>query len=63
MNTAEQLRELAARLLALAMNAKDQDLLERLCVRAGECLDQAGLLEAGQAADFEKKIRPLSGNP
>jgi hypothetical protein len=49
-----QLRELAARMLAVA---KDQQLLERLCVRASEYLDQAGVLEAAQppATDTEKK--------
>jgi hypothetical protein len=41
MPDAAQLRELAARMLALAMDAKDQQLLERLCVRASDYLDQA----------------------
>jgi hypothetical protein len=59
--TAEQLRELAARLLALAMEAQDKDLLERLCVRAGEYLDQAGLLEPDKLPSLRKG--PLSGNP
>jgi hypothetical protein len=46
-----QLRELAARMLALAMQAKDQDLLEWLCIRAGDYLDQAtGLPPTPQAA-------------
>ena len=40
-----QLRELAARMLALAMQAKDQDLLEWLCIRACDYLDQATGLE------------------
>jgi hypothetical protein len=44
-------------MLALALVAKDQHLLERLCVRAGEYLDQAMTLEsaAPPAADAEKK--------
>jgi hypothetical protein len=54
---AAQLREMAARMLALAMQAKDDQLLEQLCVRAGEYLDQAGLLEAAKppAIKAEKK--------
>jgi hypothetical protein len=54
---AAQLREMAARTLALAMQAKDERLLEQLCVRAGDYLDQAGLLEAAKplAIDAEKK--------
>ena len=46
MPTATELRELAARMLALAMNANDQQMLESLCTRAGEYLDQAAALEA-----------------
>jgi hypothetical protein len=57
MPDAAQLRELAARMLALATDAADQQLLEWLCIRAGEYLDQAGVLEAAQppATDAEKK--------
>ena len=40
MPDAAQLSELAARMLAFAMQAKDQDLLEWLCIRAGDYLDQ-----------------------
>jgi hypothetical protein len=35
-------------MLALALDAKDQQLLERLCVRASDYLDQAIALEAAQ---------------
>ena len=54
---AAQLRELAAHVLALAITVKDPQLVERLCVRAVEYLDQAGALEAAQAsaADAEQK--------
>lgn len=57
MSDTAQLRDLAARLLALAMDTQDQHLLERLCVRAGEYLDQAIALEAtvSPAANAEKK--------
>ena len=48
MPDAAQLRELAARMLALALDAKDQQLLERLCVGASDYLDQAIALEAAQ---------------
>jgi hypothetical protein len=57
MPDAIRLRELATCMLALALVAKDQHLLERLCVRAGEYLDQAMALEsaAPPATDAEKK--------
>jgi hypothetical protein len=57
MPTVVQLRDLATRMLALAMQVKDQQLLEQLCARAGEYLDQAGQLETAQqpATDTEKK--------
>lgn len=57
MSDAAHLREMAAHMLALAMGTEDQHLLERLCVRAGEYLDQAGLLDAAQcpAIDADKK--------
>jgi hypothetical protein len=44
-------------MLALAMQVKDPQLLEQLCVRAGEYLDQAGQLETAQqpATDPEQK--------
>jgi hypothetical protein len=44
-------------MLALAMEANDRQLLEWLCVRACEYLDQAGLLDSAQQplADAEKK--------
>jgi DNA-binding winged helix-turn-helix (wHTH) protein len=45
---AAQLRELAVRMLAVAMNAKDQQLLDWLCKHAGEYLDKADLLEVAQ---------------
>jgi hypothetical protein len=41
MPDAAQLREWAARILALATDAEDRQLLECLCIRAGEYLDQA----------------------
>jgi hypothetical protein len=41
MSSAAYLREVAARMLAAAMNAKDQNLSERLTIRAGEYLDWA----------------------
>ena len=52
-----QLRQLAARMFAAAMTAKDQHLLEWLCIRAGEYLDQASALETAQSpiADAQKK--------
>jgi hypothetical protein len=57
MPDAVQLREMAARMLALAMEANDRQLLEWLCVRACEYLDQAGLLDSAQQplTDAEKK--------
>jgi hypothetical protein len=57
MPDAAHLREMAAHMLALAMGTEDEQLLERLCVRAGEYLDQAGLLEAAQrpATNADKK--------
>ena len=57
MPTVVQLRDLATRMLALAMQVKDPQLLEQLCVRAGEYLDQAGQLETAQqpATDTEQK--------
>jgi hypothetical protein len=61
MPDAAQLRELAARMLALALDAKDQQLLERLCVRASDYLEQARMLEATQPpatdADFDAFIK------
>ena len=48
MPDAAHLREMAAHMLALAMGTEDEQLLERLCVRAGEYLDQAGLIDAAQ---------------
>jgi hypothetical protein len=44
--SAAELRDLAARMLALAMGAKDQRLLEWLVIRASEYLDQAMAIEA-----------------
>jgi hypothetical protein len=57
MPDAAQLRDLAARMLALAVDAKNQQLREWLCIRAGDYLDQARVLEAAQlsAAGVEKK--------
>jgi hypothetical protein len=57
MPDAAPLRDLAARMLALAMNADGQQWLERFCVRASEYFDQAEVLEAAQqhATDAEKK--------
>jgi hypothetical protein len=54
---AAHLRDLAARMLALAVGAKDQPLREWLCIRAGDYLDQARVLEAAKppAAGVEKK--------
>jgi hypothetical protein len=40
--------EWAARTFALAIDAKDQRLIARLCAEACEYVDQAGLLEAAQ---------------
>ena len=53
MPNAEELRELAARAFALAINATDQRIIARLYAEACEYVDQAGLLEAAQhqAAD------------
>jgi hypothetical protein len=54
---AAQLRGLAVRMLAIAMNAKDQQLLDWLCKHAGEYLDKADLLEVTQrpSNNAEKK--------
>jgi hypothetical protein len=41
-----QLRDLAARMLVLALGAKDQHLLEWLVIRASDYLEQATELEA-----------------
>ena len=46
MPDASELRDLAARMLWLATAAKDQHLLEWLCIRAGDYLDQATTLES-----------------
>ena len=54
---AAQLRELAARVFALAMHAKDQNLLEQLCVRAGEYLDQAMAIETAQRPATNAKAK------
>jgi hypothetical protein len=43
-----QLRRLAAQMFAVAMTTKDHDFFERLCIRAGEYLDQASALETAQ---------------
>jgi hypothetical protein len=57
MPDAAQLRDLAARMLALAMDVKNQQFRERLCVRASEYFDQAEALEAAgaSATDAEKE--------
>lgn len=57
MPDAAQLRQQAAYLFATALATKDQSLLERLCIRAGQYLDQANTLEAAQppVADAKKK--------
>jgi hypothetical protein len=55
MSTAAYLRELAARMLAAAMSAKDQNLLERLTIRAGEYLDRAAALEGATPQIGEAK--------
>jgi hypothetical protein len=61
MSSVAYLRELAARMLAAALSAKDQNLLEGLTIRAGEYLDRAAALEAAptpqiaQPDDPEKK--------
>ena len=59
MPDATELRELAARMLALALasEAKDANLLEWLCIRAGEYLDHATALDAPPpaAVDAEEK--------
>jgi hypothetical protein len=61
MPDAAQLRDLAARMLALAMNAEDQRWLEQLCVRAGEYLDQATALEsAAPQATVQQAQQPQS---
>ena len=46
MPDATRLRDIAARMLAVAVDAKDQKVQELLSKRAGECLDQAAVLEA-----------------
>ena len=53
MPNAEELRELAARAFALAINAKDQRIVARLYAEAWDYINQAGSLEATQheAAD------------
>ena len=57
MPDAERLRQLAARMFAAALATTDQNLIEWLCMRAGEYLDQAGTLEITQLliANAEKK--------
>jgi hypothetical protein len=52
MPDAAEPRELAACMLAVALasEAKDPNLLEWLCVRAGEYLDQATALESATPA-------------
>jgi hypothetical protein len=54
MPDASHLRDLAARMLALALTAKDQRLLEWLSVRAGEYLDQAAALEAAHHGEKDE---------
>ena len=53
MPNVEELRELAARAFALAINAKDRRIIARLYAEAWDYIDQAGSLEATQheAAD------------
>jgi hypothetical protein len=51
----ENLRQLAERILALAMTTEDKELAQLLTTRAGEYLDQAGALEAA--------VRPIGEAP
>jgi hypothetical protein len=54
MPDAKRLRDIAARMLAVAVDAKDQKFQELLSKRAGEYLDQAAVLEAaGSSAPQE----------
>jgi hypothetical protein len=56
MSSAAYLRELAARMFAAAMSAKDQNLLERLTIRAGEYLDRAAEVEAAAPQTGETRL-------
>jgi hypothetical protein len=63
MQDAAQLRQLATCMFATAMATKDQSLVESLCIRACEYLDQASALEAAQPSipeDDEKKEQAAS---
>jgi hypothetical protein len=63
----KRLRDIAARMLAVAVDAKDQKVQELLSKRAGEHLDQAGVLEAaGSSAPQEttpQAQHPQPDNP
>lgn len=62
MPNASQLRELATQMLALAITTTDQQWLERLCVRAGDYLDQATALESpAPQTTVQQAQQPQSG--